>query len=320
MSSISAPVLIGVLASSGTFGGFLSAGARAAAEAANQAGGIAGRPVAVRELADADPWKSGAGRIARLLDEPGLAALVGPQDGSAAHVAVQVATRRRIPIIALSPEASLTEAGDPWVFRGVPDDACQARALLLRAQVRGRRALLVVPQGREGRQRQSALEQACRDSDVAVAGVIRFESGPAAMPGDCAVLLLWLDPPAARRWFAGPGRRWRPPQMLASLRLDDPQFLDSPPAAAEGLVLPLLRGDAPAPRDVLEGAAYDAVAAIVSAARRGGVRSAAVRAGLAEGGPWRGRSGVFRFDPKGNRLGGFAVGVLRRGRLVGLQR
>jgi hypothetical protein len=229
--------------------------------------------------------------VARLLGEPGLAALVGAPDGASAHVAVQAATKRRVPVITLCPEESLTRAGDPWVFRAVPDDASQARALLRRARLRGRKALLVVPEGREGRERRRSLESACRDSGVTVAGA-------PAEGGDA--VLLWLDPPEARAWFAGPVPR---ALVLASSRLDDPAFLDQAPAAAEGMLLPL--GGA------LQAAAYDAVAAVVSAVRSQGPLPAQVRAGLAASG---------RFGPKGDRSVDIDVGVLRQGRLAALER
>ncbi|MBI4676591.1 MAG: amino acid ABC transporter substrate-binding protein [Elusimicrobia bacterium] len=335
------PVVVGLLETPGTFAGRMAAGARAAADEVNASGGVGGRPLSLRLIQDPNPWKTGAGLMARLSSEPGLAALIGPQDGAGAHLAAQIATRRRIPIIVLSPEESLTQAKDPWVFRAVPDDAEQAKALLRwaagpwakgpgrAAGARGRRAAIVVPEGREGRERSRSLAKACKALGVSVEAVIAFDAGAAGTPASadaelpkgCDFLLLWLDPGPALRWFQGPGRALGTGGILASLRLDDSEFLAAAPPQAEGLAAPLLRpgqpgaaGAAPpaAPRDVLEAAAYDAVLAVAASARLRGPGTGAVREGLAQGGPWTGRSGVFRFDSQGRREGGLAVGVLRR--------
>lgn len=285
-----APLIVGVLETPGTCGAGLYAGAEAAAREVNSSGGIAGRPLVLRRLADSNPWKTGARLMAQLTSAPGLLALLGPQDGAGAHLAAQVATRRRIPVIVLSPEDSLTQAKDPWVFRGVPSDRRQAEALLLwaAADPRGKTAAAVVPEGREGRERLRSLRAACRSLGVNVS-----EDSP---PRGADFLLLWLDPGPALRWFQGAGSSLKEVRLLGSLRLDDEVFLRRAPPQAEGLALPRLGG--------LTAAAHDLVLAIADAARREGPGTAEVRRGLASGSP--------RFDSRGNREGPVPVGALRR--------
>ncbi|HBL18567.1 MAG TPA: hypothetical protein DD417_17860 [Elusimicrobia bacterium] len=297
------PVVIGVLDPAGAS---LTAGAEAAVRDANADGGVRGHAVVLRPIAAADPWKDGAAAVARFLaSEPRVLALLAPADGAASHVVVQAATRLRVPILTASPERSLTQAKDPWVFRVVPDDEAQAEALLrwVFPEPKGRSAELVVPDGREGRERLRSLREACR-----ALGVREASSGE-----DADAVLLWLDPETALDWFAK--KAANPPGLvLASTRLDDPAFLRRAPPAAAGAATPLLRAPRGSPAaDWEEASGYDMAAAVLAAARSEGLAPAAVRRGLARGGPWEGRSGSLAFDERGNRRGTPAVGVLEPG-------
>lgn len=320
------PIRIGLL-EAGPSSGSLAAGVEAAVAEVNARGGIEGAPVAVARMAPARPWRDGASRMAGVTFEEGLLALIGPTEGAAAHVAAQIATRRRVPILVLSGEGSLTRAGDPWVFRGVPEDGEQAAALLRWAfpDARGRRAAVAVPDGREGRERLASVQKACRDLGIEVAEVVRVNDMDVQSPHGrrwssierADVLLLWLDPVPALALLDELSQLPSPRRILGSLRLDDRRFLDNAPLGADGLAVPLLRAEAPdGEADAQRALGYDMVFAIVGAAERAAPEPARVREGLADGGTLRGRSGTFSFDGSGNRRGPIPIGVLRDGRLV----
>jgi branched-chain amino acid transport system substrate-binding protein len=328
------PILIGLLESTGPTAERLAAGARRAVAEVNAGGGIEGRPLQLRTLAAPRPWNDGASLMARLVFEERVTALIGPTDGAAAHVAAQVATRNRIPVITLSPEESLTRARVPWVFRGVPSDAEQARALLSRVfhETRGRRAEAVVPTGRAGRERLSSLREASRDLGVEIVSVLHADTRgivPAAadrpvtsQPAD--VMLLWLDPVPAlsflERLEAGP------PRIVGSSRLADEAFVRNLPSRAEGLAVPSLRPDTPPLRggdrqaekwiDPGDALGYDMVRLLASAARRGGAEPHRLRDVLESGSDMKGMSGSFRFDRRGNRLGEIRIGIIKGGGIV----
>lgn len=319
-------ITIGVLAAGGAAGDALAAGAGAAVAQINARDGINGRPLRVVRLPGGRPWSDGARLMARLVFEERPVALIGPSDRASAHVAAQIATRSRIPVITLSPEGSLTRAGDPWVFRAVPDDTEQAYRLLSWAlsDPRGKRAALAVPAGANGRERLDALQDACRDLAVEITTVARVaDSGTAtrsrgpttpAEPAD--ILLLWLDPePALAYLRALPRRGARPPIILASTRLDNRQFLAAAPAWAEGMALPLLRASGTS-ASVEEALGYDLVRLIGAAARRVGAEPALIREELAAASAFAGKSGTFRFDEWGNRRGAVPVGIIRDGELI----
>ena len=336
------PIRIGLVEAGGHAAEALAAGAEAAVAEANARGGVDGRPLQLVKLVSPRPWRDGASMMARLIFDEGLAALIGPLDGAAAHVAAQIATRKRIPLITLSPEAALTRAMDPWVFRGVPGDGEQARALLRWSlpDPRGKRAALVVPDGREGRERLASLLEACRDLGLEATTVIfagdrraEAESGAsdstigagASSIGIADVLLLWLDPEPALMFLQGLGGGWPPSRILGSMRLDDREYLARVPPWAEGLALPMLRADGVRGRagsdrggepDLNVALGYDMLRALAAAARGTGPEPGQIRDGLASGQSLTGRSGTFHFDRRGNRRGRIPIGILRDGRLV----
>ena len=153
-------IRVAVLGTEGAGGKAALAGAEAARDDLARAGGP---KVVVVPLALASPWAGAAGPIARLIFEERISVLIEAGDGALAHVAAQVATRSRVPLVTLSPETSITAIHDPWLLRIVPSDREQALALIDWAlpEPAGARAKLVVPGGREGRERLAALESVC---------------------------------------------------------------------------------------------------------------------------------------------------------------
>lgn len=316
------PVRIGLLEDNSQ-GGELRAGAAQAVAELNDSGGMGGHPVELLRVSAASPWQNGAGLIARLAFEEHVIALVGPVDGTGAHVAAQIATRKRIPLLSLSPEDGLTRAHVPWVFRGVPGDAQQARAVLgsMFVEAAGRSATLAVPAGREGRQRRSSLQEVCAELRMKVHSILEWHRGVSSQWGQTQgrtlrpadVLLLWLDPGDALALLREVAPEALPPRMAGSTRLDDVVFWAQVASGADGLVLPLLRAPSEAGSTATRALGYDMVHVLASAAASGGLTPSALRQGLASGVQQSGRTGVFRFDGRGNRVGEIPLARVRNG-------
>lgn len=289
------PVRVGLLEPPGPWGDRVAAGAEAAAASVNAQGGIAGRRLEVVRLDPGRPWRDGPRRVARLILEQDLVALIGPTDAVAAHEAAQVATKLCRPLITLSPEGSLTAVGDPWILRIVPSDRAQAREVLERhfALPAGASARLVVPAGRAGRERAAALRAACAELSVRVVAVDRPAERPAGSTSapTADVLLLWLDATEARAFLRAGGAAGAS-RVLAGLGLA--------PLRAEcpALVLPALG----AIEDLPFALGHDALTSLAAAARAGGCAPRAMRDGLLDAEPFAGRSGRFRFDARGQRV------------------
>lgn len=107
--------------------GDASMGARLAIELRNAGGGLRGTPLRLVERWSDDPWRGGAREMVRLVYEDSVWAVLGSVTGDATHVAEQVATKARVPLLApVSADPTLTYIRIPWIFRLPPDDASQA--------------------------------------------------------------------------------------------------------------------------------------------------------------------------------------------------
>jgi len=289
------PLRLGLLESGGLYGGAVSEGAREAVREINALGGVRGRKLALHSLPETDdPWMDGAPRIAQLAYEKKLTVLLGPTDRSLAHLAGQIATKLRIPLLALSGGRLLTRVYDPWLFRGIPEDSAQAQALLRWAdpRVSSKRAVAVIPGGRDGAERLEALREACAGSGFELAGILKGTEAPVQIRG--GVILLWLDPAPAHEFIRRNQRASEENLVLGSLRLAVP----GPESAA--IVLPDL-----AWKDL----GYDLVRSLADAAEEEGTAPEDIRRGLLAGRRVRGRSGEFIFDANGNREGAVPVTV-----------
>lgn len=303
-------VRIGLLCGSAATGAQCVLGAEQAAAEANALGGIDGTPVELVRAAPTRPWRDFAKQTAELITLPGLVALVGPIDGVEGHLAAQIATRNRIPIVGLFSDLSLTRAFDPWIFRGAPADDLQALHLLQGSLIepRGKRVLAVLPAERAGRQRLTALEGVCRSLGVDLIALTEGEPLPSERPD---VLLLWLDAEPARRYLAAADPALLPPIVAGPFWLDDPTFLLEPPSFAGSIALPLMRSSsAPSPYRAL---AYDMVRRVLDAVRQVGPEPDRIRAALAEAPVAAGQSGTFSFDERGDRREELRIAIFKHG-------
>ncbi|MCP4896210.1 MAG: amino acid ABC transporter substrate-binding protein [bacterium] len=109
----------------------MNQGAQLAVEHANSDGGVNGVPVRLVQRWADNPWSAGAREVVRLVYEDQVRALVGSVDSASTHIAEQVATKARIPLVSpLATDPSLTQARIPWIFRLPPDDDRQADILV----------------------------------------------------------------------------------------------------------------------------------------------------------------------------------------------
>jgi branched-chain amino acid transport system substrate-binding protein len=322
--AVEGPLQVGLILSEGADTDALAAGAREAVEEVNASGGIGGRPLQLLEAEPGHPWRGGAGRLAELVFRNRLIAVLGAADDGTAHSVAQIATRRRIPLVTLSPEASLTRAMDPWVLRAVPDDEAQAVALLewARADGAGERLGLAVPSGRAGRERARSLGRAAAATGSRVVCVMQAAPGAPGAPSGCDaasydVLMLWLDAGPGLELLASLDAARLPERILGSTRLDDEKVRRTLAGddAAVRLAIPLLRPatDEPGSAALAERLGYDLVHAVAASAATAGPDPLAVRDALRESALAAGRSGSLEFDEQGNRRGELRVGVWRRG-------
>ncbi len=106
-------------------------GANLAVEEENQQGGYHDLPFRLVPAWAEDPWGAGSKEVIRLVYEEQVWALIGSVDGDSTHVAEQIATKARVPLIApISSDSTLTYIRIPWIFRLPPSGVDQSELLL----------------------------------------------------------------------------------------------------------------------------------------------------------------------------------------------
>lgn len=300
-------------------------GVALAVEQANR--GTAAEHVSVVTRGRQGQWGADAVEAARMATDDGVQGLIGPADGAATHLLLQVAGRTAVPVLSLCADSSVTQTGVRWMLRLVPSTIQEGRALLKELQD-GRggfstRCVALIPNERAGREIAKDLKRAIEGSKFELEKVLMLQ--PATEDYDAVsrqvlesragVALVWLDPTPAGRLvkalraagfngtLAGPGR------------LRSPDFVTSAGAASEGFMTAELAldsageakwrdfqtafrgrfGHQPAAMSVFS---YDATAILIHILENHPVDAARA---FPLSFSWPGASGRLSFDAEGNR-------------------
>lgn len=228
-------------------------GARLAADAINEAGGVLGRPLVLVEVDDRGDPGEGLRAAKALVDREKVVALLGPSLTIVADATSSLVNERRIPEIVAGATGNavneLLEAGeDSYVFRFSLADRIQAAMIVREAiEVRGRRRPAIVYETtRFGEQGRDRLLEALRRRGVEPARVVALapsgDDAPACVEAARAsgadVLLTYaVSGPAARIVRALEGIGWRV-ELVGSWALSHEGFLRSAGPYAEGAMMP----------------------------------------------------------------------------------
>jgi branched-chain amino acid transport system substrate-binding protein len=78
-----------------------------------------------------DPWGAGSKEMIKLVYVDSVIAVVGSIDGDATHIAEQITTKARLPLLSpISADPTLTYIRVPWIFRLPPDYKAQAEVII----------------------------------------------------------------------------------------------------------------------------------------------------------------------------------------------
>ncbi|MBD3275924.1 MAG: ABC transporter substrate-binding protein [Candidatus Marinimicrobia bacterium] len=109
----------------------MTRGVQLAVEQANAGGGYMGIPFKVVQRWSGNPWGDGAKDLIRLAYQDSVLAIIGSIDGTTTHLAEQIATKARIPLLApVSSDPTLTYIRLPWIYRLPPEDELQIREII----------------------------------------------------------------------------------------------------------------------------------------------------------------------------------------------
>lgn len=322
-------------------------GATLAVEEINGAGGVAGRPLRLIPGWSENPWAGGVSRVAGMVYDDGVVAVIGSIDGAATHLALQVAAKALVAVV--SPggtDPTVNLAGVPWMYSLLPGDDAQARAVVsYLAGTPGRRPIaLVSATDHDARAAATAFRAAFRAAGLAVDAA--FECGADAADARAVAGLVAAVAPRTVVVLASAGASGRLATALRAAGYDGlitggsnlgrRRFVATAGAAADGVIVPLVHnlgsarwrdfvrsyiarfGSEP---DFTAGAAYDAVQVTAAAAAAAGGAGLdrgrlleEVRASPAGGGV----TGAITFDRLGRNRRPVGLGTLRDAHLEAL--
>jgi len=282
-------------------------GASLAVEEANAAGGYEGKPFRLVQRWAPDPWRGGGVLLTRMVYEDGVLGIIGGPDGASTHLAEQIATKVRVPILSpVSGDPSLTRVSVPWIFVLAPGEDAQARLLAGAVAGDGRaRVVLVSSTDHDGRVGAEEVKKALLARDIPLAGHLTLpqdlvDAGEAARRTrnlDPDAVVLWAVTGVAERFLGALSTLgFRPALYLPMLRepLDPEAGLEDWPNAVCGLIpgATPASGDEPSPvGDWVACSTYDATTLLVAAVRKAGLNRARTRDGIAAMSGYRGLSG-----------------------------
>jgi branched-chain amino acid transport system substrate-binding protein len=106
-------------------------GAELAIRKANKTGGLNGRPFAAVVRSMEGPWGTGSKEAVDLIFDEKVVAIMGSHDGRNAHLVEQVCAKARVVFLsAWTGDPTLSQAFVPWYFSCVPNDLQQADILV----------------------------------------------------------------------------------------------------------------------------------------------------------------------------------------------
>jgi len=284
---------------------------------------------------DENPWTGGAGKLAKLIYQERIVALIGGIDGTSTHLAEQIVAKALLPQVdPVSTDRTVNAAFVPWIFSVMPDDRS-----LMKVLVEGLLA---------GRERHAVVLVSCTDHDsrimrrefllaadrrLRLRRAVEFRTG--TTPAEAVLKDLEIE---AAVVLAGPADSAAAVRQLRRLRGDltiycgpaagSRTFLKLAGEAAEGVRFPdPLEPSERAqdfarrfsarwgePPDYLASHAYDAAELLIEAVRRAGSDREAIRDALRALSPWTGVSGRIEWDKLGRNTRKGRLSSIRDGR------
>jgi branched-chain amino acid transport system substrate-binding protein len=322
-------------------GGDLWKAASLAVERANAQGGFQGKPFRLVSAWSDQPWKTGAGGLARLVYHDRVWAIVGGIDGATAHLAEQVVAKARLPLVCpASSDRTANVANVPWMFSVLPGNHLQAPLLahVLAKRVDARGFTFVSAQDHDSRIFLGELERALKqrrlaprfahilpaedpDERAIARSVVSEDVAAVVVSAGCAQAAR-LVPELRTQGFRG--------LILGDHRLGRRRFVLEAGAAADGVLLPLLCNIEAMPGsfcsdfekryrvapDYAAAHAFDSVSLAVAAIRKGGLNRARIGDALRSITPFPGATGMITWDNLGSNTRPVALGLIRGGRVL----
>jgi ABC-type branched-subunit amino acid transport system substrate-binding protein len=268
--------------------------ARQAIDEINAKGGYRNLPFRLVQRWSENPWKSGAQHVIRMAYGEKAWAVIAAHDGSAAHLAQQVAMKALIPLMnPVATDLSLHTAGVPWMFSCAQGDDAIARVVA--AQLEGRAPVLLSSTDHDARAFLAELIPL-----VKIARQIEFEPGRAveaarALDSGTETVLVVAGPKDSGLAVKKLRARGFNGRILGGPSFGRAEFRETAGPAAVGSRYPALAVSSRFP-DYAAACAYDSVQMLAAAIREAGLNRERIRESLRAMPSYSGASGRIEWN------------------------
>ena len=290
-------------------------------------------------------WGAGANEAVHLIFEDKVSAIVGSQDGRNAHLAEQAATRSEVVFLsAWSGDPSLSQAFVPWFFSCVPNYNQQAAVFTEEICIRRKihRITAIVDNEFDSKSALTSFIRIIKESgntlpeqwNLKNAGSDLSELASHLRKSKTEGLILFTKPLTALKITAFIRQNHLNPAIFAPLFvLDENEIPGKDYKLFENVVFLSSEhwsGNKARPfRDEFRekygyepgnvaAYAFDATQVLIEAIRKGGTGREKIQKALAEI-SFRGVTGMFQFDGKGNRVGDISLVQIKNGNPVKIE-
>jgi branched-chain amino acid transport system substrate-binding protein len=312
-----------------------------AVEQANRAGGYRGLPFRLVAGWSENPWGTGVTEVARMAYLHNVWAVIGGIDGPSTHLAEQVVAKARLTLInPASTDKTVNLANVPWMFSCLPADHLLAPVLarVIASNVGKKSFILMSAVGHDSHLFTVELTRSFIQYKLSPS--YQFEFKPGQDNCDRLVGEITQARPQSLVLIASATQS---AQIISAVRqkgfdglifggpcMGRRNFIEQAGDMAEGAVFPLLYkhgkesksfdekfmaryGKTP---DYLAAHTYDAVNLLIAAIRKAGLNRARIRDTVSELSPWKGITGIIKWDPLGANNRAVYLGTVRDGRIV----
>ena len=290
-----------------------------------------------------NPWTGGAAQLTQLVYTDKVWALLGGIDSASTHLAEQVTTKARLPLVcAASSDRTTQSAIVPWIFSLLPGNHVQAPLLAaeLARRVGDQPFVVIAGEDHDSRSFLAEWNRSLAKRNLAPRFQFVYRPGDAAgdalarraCPADVAAVVLIADAASSARLVRELRTAGFHGAIFGGPALGRRRFSAEAGPAAEQVICPLLlepgsawtafedqfqRRSQRAP-DFAAAATYDAVQLLVAAVRKAGLNRVRIGDALRELSPWDGMAGTVRWDPLGGNARPARLGRISAGQITPL--
>lgn len=323
-------------------------GTKMAIEEANAKGGYKGKPFNLVAKNDTGLWGASANEIIDFTYEDKCWAVIGTVDGANTHIAIRVALRTDIPMMAVSDlDPTLMETKIPWVFRNVPDDRQMIYTIsyYVYKQLGLNKVAILRANNRYGRFGVARFKKASILFQKPAPIEVNYEINYGQVNMDFLTqmnrlkdaqpdgIVLWADAEPAGLLVKKLREVGINIPIVACERVISPLFLEAAGSAAEGVVATspynpedpnpkyqvfktkykALYGEEP---DTYAAHSYDGTWMVVEAIQKAGLNRYKIRDQLAEMNHWKGVTGEVEYDQVYTNRRPVVVATVKNGQFV----